>query len=167
MKVPVRTDLRRASFTLFQWEDRGYITQCHIRGGVNFVQGTGLLGSGEGRFRSNSPVTPSQIMARASVARANCDWDKAAIFSRSCLLVPLSAPLVDSSFILLTSLATCTDNISGKLFCENERFEVARGMVDVAHERENPENTSSTMLQCARVSRMCAFACSLSVGMSY
>jgi len=67
MKVPVGIDLRRASFTRCQFGKRVDDTRKANLGPV--------VGGSEGSF------TPFQIIARASVARANCDWDKAAILS--------------------------------------------------------------------------------------
>ena len=116
IKVPVEIDLRRASFTLLRFENRENIILFHLEG----IVGSSGLNSGVGR--SSGPITPFQIMARASVARANCGWDKSVILSRSCLLVPLSAFPVDSSFSFFTSCETWIDSISGKLRCENERL---------------------------------------------
>ena len=114
MKVPVEIDLRRASFTRSQLETMGYIL-FHFESKINPLRLTSGMGE------SSGPMTLLQIIARASVARASCDWDKRAILSRSCLLVSLSVSPADSSFILLTSRETCTDSISGKLRRENER----------------------------------------------
>lgn len=112
MKVPVEIDFRRASFTLCQFEVKGNMKLCHFENWVGIAEEVDF-----GAFAGSpcDPTTPSQIMARASAARGNWDWDKEAIFSRSCLLVTLSAPSVDSSFILLTSRETCNESISGKL----------------------------------------------------
>jgi len=110
MKVPVGIDLRRASFTL-----------CQLKKEVGFTMEGGL---GFGIGRSSGPITPCQVIVRASVARNNCGWDKEAIFSRSCFLVGLSSPHSDSSFIFLTSSETCTTNISGKLCHNGEHLQV-------------------------------------------
>ena len=99
-------DLRRASFTLYRL------------GNVGIFAGKVGLASDVGR--SSGPVTPFQIMKRASAARANRDGDKVAIFSRTCLLVALPVPPLDSSFILLTSRETCAICISGKLRFESK-----------------------------------------------
>ena len=112
MKVPVGIDLRRASFIL-----------CQFKKKVGFTMEGGL---GSGICRSSGPNTPCQVMVRASVARNNCDWDKEAIFSRSCFLVGLSLPPFDSSFILLTSSETCITNISGKLCHNGENLQAIR-----------------------------------------
>jgi hypothetical protein len=136
MKVPVYIDLRRASFTRSQFGNR-----------VNVARGV-RLGSIAGG--PSVPVAPLQIMSRASVARANCDLDSAAILSRSCLIVALSVPPIDSTFIVSTSRETCTDSISGKLCCESER--VGGSNKGVTHEKEKLENTSAIILQCARFS---------------
>ena len=61
MKVPVGIDLRRASFILYQTEKR-----------IIFVENGGL-GSGFGVGRSSGPITPFQIIVRASAARGNRD----------------------------------------------------------------------------------------------
>jgi hypothetical protein len=151
MKIPVGIDLRRASCTL-----------CQFRDGVDFG---GEVDSGSGRGGSNGPTTPFQIMARASTARVICNWDKAAIFCRSWLFVLLSVSSVNSSLILLTSCETCVDNISGNLRCDDEHPLTIQARV--THEREKLENTSSTILQCARFLWMWALARSLRVGISY
>ena len=112
MKVPVDIDLRRASSTL-----------CQFGSGAKFTEKVdGCFGT----ERSRCPAIPSQIMERTSAARANCDLDKDAILSRSCLLVSLSAPSVDSPFILLTSCETNTGSISEKLCHENETLGIVR-----------------------------------------
>ena len=111
MKVPVEIDLSRASFTLCQFNKKVSPTE---EGDFGFSVGI-----------SNGPITPFQIIARASAARGNFDWDKAAIFSRSCFLVGLSLPPSDSSFIFITSRETCTTNISGKLCHKNKHLQVA------------------------------------------
>ena len=159
MKVPVEIDLRRASFTLSQLEKMGYIIRFHFGGKMNPVCLTSSTGG------SNGPMTPLQIMARASVARASCGWDKRAILPRSCLRVSLSAPPADSSFILLTSRETCTDSISGKLNHRRKRSCAARPRA--TYQKEKLENTSSTILQCIRLAWMCSLARSLRVGISY
>ena len=122
MKVPMEIDLRRASFTLYQFRETMYFA------------GDGGLGSGVGR--SSGPVTPFKIIARVSVARDNCDWDKAAIFSRSCFLVGLSLSPSDSSFILLISRETCTANISGKLCHNDEHLQAARARGQLTKKRK-------------------------------
>jgi len=61
MKVPVGIDLRRASFTLYQAEKR-----------IIFFKQVGF-GSGFGVGRSSGPITPFQIIVRASAARGNRD----------------------------------------------------------------------------------------------
>ena len=112
MKVPVDIDLRRASSTL-----------CQFGSGAKFTEKVdGCFGT----ERSRCPAIPSQIMERTSAARANCDLDKEAILSRSCLLVSLSAPSVDSPFILLTSCETNTGSISEKLCHENETLGIVQ-----------------------------------------
>ena len=112
MKVPVRIDLRRASFTLCQFEEN-----------VGFTK---RVGFGSGVRRSSSPITPFQIIARASVARGNRDWDRAAIVSWSCFLMGVSLSPLNSSFIMQTSRETCTASISGKLCHNSEHLQVAR-----------------------------------------
>ena len=92
MKVPVDIDLSRASSTL-----------CKLATKVGLAK---RLGSGFCAGESNGPAVPVQIMERASIACANCDGDKEAILSRSCLIVLLSVSPVDSCFILLTSCET-------------------------------------------------------------
>ena len=116
IKVPVDIDLRRASFTLLRFENRENIILFHLEG----IVGSSGLNSGVGK--SSGPITPLQIMARASVARASCGWDKSVILSRSCLLVSLSAFPDVSSFSFFTSCETWVDSISGKLRRENERL---------------------------------------------
>ena len=111
MKVPVGIDLRKASFTLYQFTK-----------GAGFVK-PGKLGSSVGR--SSGPTIPFKIKASASVARGNCDWDNAAIFSRNCFLMVLLVSSCDSSNFL-TSRETCTTNISGKLRHRGEHLRVAR-----------------------------------------
>jgi len=59
MKVPVEIDLRRASLILCQFGER-----------IGVVEKVNL---GSGTSRSNGPVTPFQIIARASVACVNRD----------------------------------------------------------------------------------------------
>jgi len=78
MKVPVGIDLRSASFTLGQFgKRRASCALCQFR-----TKGLGeKVDLGPGAGRSVGPVTPSQIIARVSVAHADCDWDRAAIFS--------------------------------------------------------------------------------------
>ena len=110
--MPVGIDLRRASFTLCQFRKR--------------VGSTKKAGLGSGISRSNGPITPFQIIARMSAARGSCDWDRAAIFSRSCFLMGLSLSPPDSSFILLTSRETCITNISGKLCHNSECSQMVR-----------------------------------------
>ena len=112
MKVPVGIDLRRASFTL-----------CQFREKVGFTKRTGF---GSGVRRSSGPIIPFQIIARASVARGNRDWDRAAIVSRSCFLMGVSLSPLNSSFIMQTSRKTCTASISGKLRHNSEHLQVAR-----------------------------------------
>ena len=92
MKAPEEMDFNRASSSLSKFIF-----------GVMFAK---RLGLGFGAGESNGPIAPSQIMERASVARASCDWDKVAILSSSCLLVLLSVLPVDSRFILSTSCET-------------------------------------------------------------
>ena len=110
MKVPVEIDLRRASFTLFQ-----------------FRNGAGLEdGFGSKVGRSSGPTIPSHIIARVSVACSNCDRDRPAIFSRSSFFVALSVLPFDSSLILLTSRETCITDISGKLCDKSEQLRIVR-----------------------------------------
>ena len=151
MKVPVGIDLSRASFAL-----------CQLNKKVSFTM-EGSFGSGVGK--SNGPITPFKIISSASTARGNCDWDKAAIFSKNRSLIGVSSFSHDSSFILITSCGTCATNISGKLCRNNERLQlVKRG---VTYEKEKVENTSSTISQWARLSWMCTLALCLRVGISY
>ena len=110
MKVPAEIDLRRASFTLSQFKK-----------GRGFGRGDSF-GSKVGR--SSGPTIPSHIMAKASVARSNCDRGSPAIFSRSSFLVTLSAPPPDSSLIFPTSREICTADISGKLWDKSEYLRV-------------------------------------------
>ena len=159
MKVPVEIDLRRASFTLSQFEKMGYIILFHFEGNINPFR------SASGTGGSSGPITPFQIMARAFVARASWGWDKRVILSRNCLRVSLSAPPADSSFIFLTSCETCTDSISGKLNHKRKRSCAARPRA--TYQKEKLENTSSTILQCDRLAWMCSLARSLRVGISY
>ena len=67
MKTPVWIDLRGASSVLFQFGSAGL--------GVDDV----YVGPGAGG--ASGPVTPLQIITRASEERANCNWDKEAILS--------------------------------------------------------------------------------------
>ena len=122
MKVPVEIDLRRASFTL-----------CQFNGKVSFRM-EGGFGSGVGK--SNGPITPFQIIASALAARGNFDWDKAAIFSRSCFLMGGSLSPPDSSFIIQTSRETCTTSISGKLCHNSEHLHVARARERLTRRRK-------------------------------
>jgi len=122
MKMPVGIDLRRASFTL-----------CQFRKSIDFAKKGGL---GSGIDRSSGPITPFQIIARTSVARSNCGWDRVAIFSRSCFLVGPSLPSFDSSFILLMSRETCTTNISGKLCRNSKHPQVARAKEQLTKRRK-------------------------------
>ena len=132
MKAPVEIDLRRASFILCPPEGRGSISLSSFENGAHFPEEVGVdpdVG------RPSGPTNPSQIMARASAARANRNWDKSAIFSRSCLLVTLPEPSLDSSFILLTSRETCSDSISGKLRGYNYHLRIARARKQLTRER--------------------------------
>jgi len=110
MKVPVGIDLRRASFTLSQFRKIVDSTRKEI-------WGFGVGGS-------SGSITPFQIMARASVTRGNCDWDKAEILSKNRSLMGVSLSSHDSSFISITSCGTCATNISGKLCRNSERLQL-------------------------------------------
>ena len=89
MKAPEEIDFSRASSSLSKSAT-----------GVRFAE---RLDLGFDAGESNAPIAPSQIMERASVARANRGWDNDAILSRTCLPVLFSVSAVDSCFILLMS----------------------------------------------------------------
>src|ERR1700753_971958 len=101
MKTPVETDLRIASFTLFQLGNREELAES--------------VDAGLGTDRSSCSIMPLQIMTRASLARVNCDWDEEAILSKSLFIVSLPVPPFASSLIVQTSFETWRGSISGKL----------------------------------------------------
>jgi hypothetical protein len=153
MNVPVEIDLRRASFTLCQFEVRGNMKLCHFG---NWVDPAEEVDFSPVAGRPCDSITPSQIIARASAACANCGWDKEVIFSRSCLLTTLSEPSVDSSFILLTSCETCAESISGKLCCKNECFRIIVERRSNSREGETGKHLVYDVTVCQVVEDVCS-----------